>query len=620
MSDLKFFIAHPGADISGIKSLLRAVRFDWLYLGDNFLSRKSIETRMGQDFSPVDIVSAYNDAVSGIKSDFMKWVDALSVRYGDDPEWWFGSVFSKNAYSSMLFQHVCYLEVLKRLFTSRGAGSTVVIFTESLGFAKAVGRWGRGAGMGVKIFYGSFFPSCVARRLRVPVDWMRFFVSLISAVIAARMTRNASFDAKNYPGKMVIIQTFIHDSSLSEEGKFNDSYFPTLYEYLDKKNIRSVINPVLYGFKYDFISIMVRMRKSATRFIIKEDFLRFSDYFYTLAYPVRYMMRRVKVEPFRGFDLSDIVGEGMSNELFSCGMHSTLLYRLVPRLKYSGLDLSLAILWHENQNIDKAFIAGLRKYYPDTKITGIQFFLYLPNYLSLYLSEQEVRAGFGPDMLINTSRYECDLAKSFTSDVRCRPGAALRHAYMFDDSRRVPLSARDRRAILVLLPSYLPESAEILSMVKKAVELIGGSIKVSVKPHPDDDPERMIKNLGSDLWSQDFKMVTRGLKELFAEHSLIISASSGALVEAAAHGIPVIYVGSQIMLNQNILKAAQMNIVEECYNETELKKAIERHIGMGEAEMAKYRAMGERVRETFFTPICEETMEPFLAGMDGGMR
>ena len=201
--------------------------------------------------------------------------------------------------------------------------------------------------------------------------WLRFGFfagNLVMRQLAAYASRK-KFGTKDCPaGKLAIIDTFLHDSSLDERGVFHDNYFPYLYDYLKKNGYQVLVHPVLYGFSFRYFSIYQRMRQSGTHFIIPEDYLSLADYMHVLTYPIRAWRRKIKADPFRTFDLADIIQEeqvrGMTD---NASLLAGLIHRVFIRLGRSGLRPGIIISWYENQVNDKALVAATRQAFPKPK-------------------------------------------------------------------------------------------------------------------------------------------------------------------------------------------------------------------------------------------------------------
>lgn len=91
-----------------------------------------------------------------------------------------------------------------------------------------------------------------------------------------------------------------------------------------------------------------------------------------------------------------------------------------------------------------------------------------------------------------------------------------------------------------------------------------------------------------------------------------ISANSSPVLETASKGIHVILVGRQTVLNQNLLDNLNMEVVTEYFSADDLVIAINKYLLS--TQIKKYKEMGKRIRDLFFTPVPvnEEIMEPFL--------
>src|SRR3990172_1854826 len=72
----------------------------WLYLGKDFFRMRSIELELGSKFRRIDIARLHNEVASAIRLEHVQWIDRMNRNYGKNLDWWFGSVCSRNVYSS----------------------------------------------------------------------------------------------------------------------------------------------------------------------------------------------------------------------------------------------------------------------------------------------------------------------------------------------------------------------------------------------------------------------------------------------------------------------------------------------------------------------------------------
>ena len=290
----RLIISLPGNDLSKVRQLFPAGQpTQFLYLGVDFFKRNGLERQLGSHFSRLEITELHDRVAREIRSEHIEWIDQLNRTYGGELEWWFNTIASRNIYLSNLFQYSCYLEILERLWSGAGA-KPELIFVETPGLAAAIQKWAGRKGLEARVI--------PARSAKLHswsnywAAWLRygyFAGNLLMRQLAAYASRKKLGTKAGPAGKLAIIDTFVHDSSLDERGVFHDIYFPYLHDYLEKNGYQVLVHPVLYGFSFRYFSIYRRLRQSRTHFIIPEDYLSLADYRRVLTYPLRAWRRTI---------------------------------------------------------------------------------------------------------------------------------------------------------------------------------------------------------------------------------------------------------------------------------------------------------------------------------------
>ncbi|MDO8140630.1 MAG: hypothetical protein Q6358_03950 [Candidatus Brocadiales bacterium] len=573
-----------------------------------------MELELGSQFRRINIARLHNEVANDIRQEHVQWIDSLNRDYGKNLDWWFGAICSRNVYSSNLFQYSCYLEMIDRLWKTPGERPELIII-ESIGIAKAICKWAHKENIYVnvicyylaKIFFLKWY-------LISFLQWGEFVIDHLLRWVAAYVSREKyKYKVKHTQNHTaVIVNTYVHDYSLSDNGNFKDRYFPYLHEYLSEKGFTVAIHPVLFGFKYNYFSIYNRMRKSNSQFILQEDFLRALDYLIAISFPLRILKQKIKSDAFRSFDLSDILEEEQRQQSFIPGIQAVLIYRLFLRLGKVGIKPKMVINWYENQVIDRALIVGARQSFLQARILGVQGFVHSPNFLSLFPSQSEVEVQMAPHLLLETSQYQCQIACSFTRDIPCKPVAALRYSHVFDEDTTNYNGRQKLKSILVLLSFNIAEAVELLEILKAGLNQIRGDINILIKGHPDYDSKNLVRAFGVRNWPSRYEIFHGSLPDALRQVSLVLSSGSSSMIEAVSKGVPVIFLGRQTGLNHNILSNLNMDIVTECYSTMELINAINKYVNLSSVKIKEYKNMGKKIRELFFTPVNEKTMEPFL--------
>src|SRR5271157_5586215 len=187
----------------------------------------------------------------------------------------------------------------------------------------------------------------------------------------------------------------------------------------------------------------------------------------------------------------------------------------------------------------------------------------------------------------------------------------MRKGHVFRDRDSEPHEIW-RKSILVLLPFYISQAIELLEVVKESIVGLQRDMRILIKCHPDYKSEDVIEAFGKDQWPSGFNIFENGFQEALAEAAVIVSSNTSSMVEAAAKGIPVIFVGSQTSLKQNPLESLDLDIHTECFTSDELIRAVDKYVHPSATRADEFKKMGERVRDIFFTPVNENTMQPFL--------
>ena len=588
----------------------------FLYLGTDFFQRQRLEGELGDSFIRLNITELQDQVAREIRSEHIEWIDRLNRRYGQEVEWWFNPVSSRNIYVSNLFQYSCYLEILERVWQHWDTKPELIV-VETPALAAVIRKWAIQRDIEVQVN----FPKS-ENFYRLSYYWtslfrFAFFTATLLMRSIAAFTSRKKIGAKICPsGKLALVDIFLRDVSLNEQGEFNDIYFRQLYEYLEKNGFDLLIHPVLYGFSFNYFSIYRRMRKSVTHFIIPEDYLRLSDYIHVLMYPLRASRWKITADPFRNFDLSDIIDEDLLRGLTdNMSLLAVLIRRLVMRLGQSGLAPRLIISWYENQVIDKAMVVAARQAFPQALFIGAQIFIFSANMLNLYPIQSEVEAGIVPHRLLEMSEHLCNVAQTFTKDIPCYPAASVRYAHIFQAQQEAS-PAKTGSTVLVLLPYDLAEAVEILKILTMALDHIPEAVRLSIKCHPTYSPRELQRVFGGKNWPERFEFCQDNLADVFNEASVAISNNSSSIVEAAALGIPVIFLGRQTALNQNVLEDVKSELIMECFTADELVAAVNKSLAITPEDDKHYKALGEEILKLFFSPVTPETMQPFL-GEDG---
>lgn len=582
---------------------------NWLYLGKDYSVVHTFEDKLPIHFKPIVIGKLHNITAERIRKGFIDWLDQLNDLWGADKEWWFESVSCRNVYESDLFQNCCYIEIIRGIFSRNSLESPTIIFVDSEALADVLAAWLRQEKIKV-IFHKHFFTGkTIKRSLSSLYNYCFFICQLLSRFIAALLTKPRRQQVKPVSGDpCILIDTFLHANSFRDDNLFHDPYYPGLYQFLQSRGYSIMIHPVLDIARMNFYLLYKRMRKSSHQFVLSEDYLCLRDYASIIFYPFRYFKRGIKTTPFFGVDITPLIKEERRFTFFSGPMNAVLIYHFFIRFGHNQPAPEIIIDWYENQAIDRAFIFGSRIAFPKAKLIGVQMFMHSLNFLNHFPTRAEVKYKVVPDTVLCVSQLQCEMAKAFSDEFRCLPCAALRSAHVFDSLTDTGHDAI-KKNILVLLPYIHDEALELLSLIREAKKLIAQKdIAIRIKSHPFLD----MKSLSLIFGEWPGKICDMTLKDEFCQAFVVVGTHSTSLVEALACTKPVIFVSRQNCFSQNPLIDIPDGIARVCYSSTEIALALTDYYSLSLPEHSRFKAESLRIRDLYFTPVSEETLEPFL--------
>ncbi|MFH0753282.1 MAG: hypothetical protein V2A70_01805 [Candidatus Omnitrophota bacterium] len=585
----------------------------WLFLAKNYAIVRKLEENFSDKFIRYDISRLLNDIANDLRPEYMRWIDSVNEMNAQELSWWFGSISSRNVAETDIFQFVCYLETLRRICVN-GKNPPDLVVVESYGLAREIKRWAEGNNIHVEMWGDQVDPWIkLMASVRYYLNWFKsvwvIFFPWALARITGLLTKKRALISQN----PVMVHTYVHGGDVSDKGVFKDRYFPFLRDFLKSKGLALVYCPTLHGCRFGFFSIYMAIRNAEDFFLIPEDYLVFSDYLLAMRAPLAFRNRRIKALAFHGFEMHDILEEEQRTRFSLSMVEAMLLVRFFARIKGKIPSPGRIILWDENQVTHKAVVRGARAAFPDARIVGAQLFMHRANLLSLFMIPSEMKHSFAPDVLLATSVNQCAVAASFSASLVCRPAAALRYAHLFDDrDQSMRCSDGGASTLLVLLPFDLMESIELLYYVKGALARLNDGARILIKGHQDYTIGKLQGLAGEKIWDNRFEVFEGRLADALGMVRVVVASNSGAVIEAAVKGIPVVLLGRQTVLDQNDITQLDPEMAAQCYSGTEMAEAIERFLACGPEKLQEYRDIGRRLRERFFTPVNDKTLMPFI--------
>ena len=540
------------------------------------------------------IVEDFNDLIEDIYNSTDKSID-----------WLVNSTLSRNTYLSSIFINICYLELIREVLSEKKIQKIIVT---GAGLKKTLVNHLREKKLNIKVINKQTLVDRMKKKLRP------FYALLLNIYTFAL---HWSFKDKdrtkriNSNEEITLVDTFfLHN--MFNNNKYNDRYYNGLLEFLSEEEKKKVFFVPSILINYGLKKILCLAEKAEENFIFKSDYLKISDYIFSLLSPFR--IKRISFNKFKFNDFN--IGPMLQADFrYNICNESSLLgilnYRFIKRLKENNIKSNLVIDWFENQVIDRGFNKGISDFYPDTYSVGYQGYIISSDYnFYIYPTEYEVKSGVIPSEISVVGRALVDSTNKFFTNLKVSVAPAFRFKGVWEEFESRPTS--DKITILVSLPIALKESCEILHLINDSVQLGNfNNINFHVKPHP---TLRIGKIMGSfDSWPGEFTIVSGSFKDRLQESGIVISNTSSTCLEALAMGIPVIIIGSQSGITQNpIPERFKEDIWRLCYTAEELVDTINFYLSQLDKDRIRYKAIGKIIKKECFEPVNEKSVKSFL--------
>lgn len=339
--------------------------------------------------------------------------------------------------------------------------------------------------------------------------------------------------------EITLIDTFFLVKKINMDGRFEDGYFGNLENILISNKQRYAYLPVMYGTKNPFLLYKTfRILKSQqVPFVSEFQLLFFVDFLMLFMFILRYPF---KVFRFY-FTLTDEKLDLLLKKSIIQGLPDVVIWSRsryiqglrLERLKAKKIKL---ISWFENQAIDKSLYKGIRNSREDVYIIGANLSIRPPIELNLCFGANEDAElnNLPHKILVNGSYYKTNI-----KNIAVCVGPSLRYRRVFETS--LP-SILERRSILVLLPYFIESGRFMLELLNKA----NLPYNIIIKAHPATDMSKF-----ANLLKPEYSIVEQNIYDLAIDARFIVSCSTGAMLEMASIGVPLIAVRGKDVLDYN---------------------------------------------------------------------
>lgn len=306
-------------------------------------------------------------------------------------------------------------------------------------------------------------------------------------------------------------------------------------------------NPLFWMAPAESIAAAAQRRSRAEPVVLSGSFFGVRDLLRGYAALLRFPSTQRRRFTLAGIDLSPLGAWLARRERASPRLVHAMLYAgLAEGLKRRGLEPTTLFYTYENQPWEKAMLAGFRRALPATRLIGIQHAPLPDLYLSVIPSRAQWRDGSTPDLLLTVGDdFRARLLAAGAPAARVAVGGALRHADILSAPPHGTRPANRAPLVLATCSTDPRESQELAH--KMAIASIGlAGVRCIVNFHPivsRDVRATIVERVMRLVPNAKLEFVEGSARSWLPHADVLVYNSSSTSFEAAAMGVPMIYLG-----------------------------------------------------------------------------
>lgn len=623
------------ASTSALRRKLAALGISrWIYVGDDAAWLVRAKRSGFLDFAHLQTGELFERFAWELRQPYIEWIGELS-RLNASPEWWASELAAKSPYTG-LYSRICSLAAARELIVDGMPMTLAVCSTEAL--AQEVRLLGLERGLDVRRIGSSVKPRvrevafAGAKRLlrgwgrvtsapllglpgRVAPVAERYLPNSAAAYRRRVLARLGAERVEEFSGEdTVLLFTWVDERSFDERGGYRDPHFGDLPGLLAKRGLRVAYVPrVISGTPFE--PTVGRLLTTGETFVFPDLYLNSGDW--------RACERRARTfRPAVPADatVGDISVARLAREQVDRYRHAlpgTLSYEpLVKGLAATGVRPARTVILYEGHAWEQSLTAAMHRQMSETALIGYENVNFSRMALSMYPARSEIGIRPLPDRVVtNGETFRRVLIGEGFPEERVKVGCGLRHGYLHDNLIDGAAADGDTRAgparVLLATSSYFGHSVELLDKVLTA---FGGDsgYELIVKCHPLVDEAELRPWVPALSSSPNVRFSDRPIAELLPEADMMLYSYSMVCYEALAHGVPPVFVKSDVGLNLDQLEPF-LDLGRQARTPEELRRTADEIAVLDEDARRQWEEHARIAVREALAPVTPACTDAFLA-------
>ncbi|HOW35824.1 MAG TPA: hypothetical protein PL155_05360 [Candidatus Omnitrophota bacterium] len=403
-----------------------------------------------------------------------------------------------------------------------------------------------------------------------------------------------------------VAKTFIYEHLFTKDGRYQDIFFGSLLDFLQKKKKLLVLAYVWDHHR----RVMKKMKEYRDLTIIPvECFLSFWSIVKDSLKVLFYKARTKSKILFFGFDVSDMINQEFTRT-FSKIQPIQLLHYSLTRCFLKHYSVETFLMTYENNPWEKMCILAMRRDSPKTQLLTYQHVVVPQATANMFTSRLEEDVLPQADRILTAGRIPKETIEKYRTSQKVKVEAAC--ALRFEYLRNIPISPRRKAGRIVVGLEGVPA---ICQLVNYLFEQLGDNrrFEVLIRTHPTFPWESFSSKIKYDIKSYPHFKVSHGTsaKADIDWADLMIYWGSTVALEALSAGKPVIHFDMATVLDFDPLSDCPY-LRRTVSSQDSLVVAIDEIYSWDDTAFASQQRQARQYIEEYFYPVTEENLTKFI--------
>jgi hypothetical protein len=548
----------------------------------------------------------FRERSARFRAEYVNALGRLNAERGSR-DWWAMPFTTKNPISTELCRDTFAFLLIVDLVRKRE--DVLVVVTDSVALAGQVAAWGSGEGVAVTNAVKSAW---TVRELASRLSPVAVLL-LMGRALWFRLRMGTQAVASVTEGEpAVAIVTLVHPHSLSPEGRFLDTYFGGVSDWLVSRKVPVVVAGLIQGQSVALARAFQAGDAGSMRIpmgavlspgeILQCGWRALRAFLSSGSWNATVEVHGVTIERLIAHAIREAHGSG---DVF----RSLYVYECARRLA-GRVRISRCLYPYENRAWEKMLLLGIRTGSPATRLVGYQHASITASHTNFMLTDKEAEVTPLPDVVVTLGAVTKDwlVREGRHPASLVKVGCALRQSKAGAGALRNRREQRVAR-VFVALATSLAEYVGTLTFLNEALDPEEGR-EIRIRPHPTLSLDEAVRLLPEGRTRFSYTTSRGAVAEDLDWADVALYASSTIGLEAVGTGVPAVYLDLGDILDTDPM-GGWTEFKWIAREPKDLRVRLAEIEALSDDQYGARRQSGLAYAEAYLSPVTDKNLEIF---------